>query len=168
MDKRMGVRPKAAPAGVPLAELAARYALDTVLYSHTFFPKTLRQESAPFHPELFATLDNPRNRFVGIEVFRGGAKTTLARLFTSKRVAYGISRTVMYNSASQGHSLRSVRWLRRQVEYNYIWANFYGLSKGDKWTDEHLEIRHEKLDIPITIIADHSGSWSRLATCSRR
>ena len=153
MPESVAVQPPGTDGSVPLSELAMRYALDTVLYCHTFFPKTFRQQSAPFHPEIFKTLDDPRNRNVGLEVFRGGAKTTILRVFTSKRVAYGTSRTVMYNSASQTHSLRSVRWLRRQVEFNRIWANFYGLEKGSKWTDDHLEIYHRVLDIYISVIA---------------
>lgn len=137
---------------VPVSDLQ-RFALDTVLYCHTFFPRTFRQRSAPFHKEVFATLENPNNRQVGIEIFRGGAKTTMLRVFTSKRIAYGISRTIMFVSASQAHSLRSVRWLRKQIEYNHPWREFFGLEKGNKWTDEHLEINHKVLGFTITIIA---------------
>lgn len=138
---------------VPLSELALRYALNSVEYCHAFFPKTFRQQSAPFHPELFKTLDDPRNRNVGIEVFRGGAKTTILRVFTSKRIAYGTSRTVMYNSESSGHSIKSVRWLRRQVEFNKKWTNFYRLEKGKKWTDDWLEIYNAILDITVSVVA---------------
>jgi len=136
-----------------IADLAQAYALDSVLYCHTFFPKTFRERSAPFHKELLQDLDNPVNREVAFEVFRGGAKTTLLRVFASKRIAYGISRTIMYVSASQNHSLNSVRWVRRQIETNKAWADFYGLQKGKKWTDEHLEIYHSTFDFYITILA---------------
>ena len=78
-------------------------------YSKTFFPKTVPQTSPPFHEEIARAVENSHNRFVSIEVFRGGAKTTLLRLLTSKRIAYGISRLILYVSETQEHSKRSIR-----------------------------------------------------------
>lgn len=108
-------------------------------YGRLFFPRTFRQDSAPFHEEIGRALYSPA-RFDAFEVFRGGAKTTLLRVYTSQRVAYGISRTIGYVSVSQFHSKFSLRWLRRQVMYNTKWANTFGLRKGSKWTDEWMEI----------------------------
>ena len=138
---------------VPASQLADEFARDTVLYCHTFFQGAFRDKTAPFQRQVFEDVDNPLIRQLGIEVFRDGAKTTILRAATSKRVAYGISRTILYVSASMGHSLRSVRWLRKQVEFNKRWFNFYGLSRGSKWTDEHLEIKHNVLGITVTILA---------------
>ena len=138
---------------VPAEELVQLCALDMELYCHTFFPKTFRQRSPQFHQEIDRLLDAPEARYVGIEVFRGGAKTTKTRAFASKRIAYGYSRTIMILSSSQEHAKRSLRWLRTQVEHNTTWAGTFGLRKGSKWTDEFLEIIHAKLDHPIAIIA---------------
>lgn len=122
-------------------------------YGRLFFPKTFRQASPQFHEGIGAALMNPEYRQVAIEVFRDGAKTTLLRVFTSQRVAYGISRTILFVSASQGHSILSLRWIKRQVEYNRLWAGTFRLRKGSKWTDDHVEIIHEALDQPITLLA---------------
>ncbi len=140
-------------AEIPIAEAAAGYALDPDMYSRHFFPGTVRQKSAPFHKDIWESLDNSAHRQVAYEIFRDGAKTTLLRLFASKRIAYGYSRTIVLLSASQAHSIRSVRWLRRAVEHNRLWTQFYGLKKGKKWTDEELEIRHSTLGFTITILA---------------
>ena len=148
-------------APVPASQLADEFARDTVLYGHTFFPKAFRDKTAPFHREMLADLENPLYRQLGFEVFRGGAKTTLLRVATSKRIAYGTSRTILYVSSSMTHALRSVRWLRKQVEFNPRWTSFFGLSRGGKWTDEHLEIRHEVLGIAITILAVGVTSQTR-------
>lgn len=66
----------------------------------------------------------------------------------------------MLVSASQEHAKFSVRWLRRQVMYNHPWAQAFGLSKGEKWTDEICEVKQEvpnerggKDVLIITIIA---------------
>lgn len=122
-------------------------------YGRLFFPKTFRQSSPAMHEAMGRALNNREYRNVAIEVFRDGAKTTLLRTFTSQRIAYGISRTILFVSASQGHSILSLRWIKRQVEHNRLWANTFRLKKGSKWTDDHIEILHEALDTPITILA---------------
>jgi len=122
-------------------------------YGRLFFPKTFRQSSPVFHESIGMALMNRAYRNVGIEVFRDGAKTTLLRTFTSQRIAYGISRTILFVSASQGHSILSLRWIKRQVEHNRTWTQTFRLRKGSKWSDDHIEIIHEALDAPITILA---------------
>lgn len=63
----------------------------------------------------------------------------------------------MYVGASQPHAIFSVRWLKRQVMYNKKWASAFGLEPGNKWTDEHLEIKHNlahdefQPDMPVYI-----------------
>lgn len=122
-------------------------------YGKLFFPKTFRQDSPLFHDDIGRALYNPDNRQVAIEVFRDGAKTTLLRTFTSQRIAYGISRTILYVSASQGHSVLSLRWLKRQVEFNRVWAQTFRLRKGAKWSDDVVEIWNDTLEMPITLMA---------------
>lgn len=117
-------------------ELGAQSLID---YGKIFFPRTFRQESPPFHKKMGEALYSSA-RFNAFAVFRGGAKTSLLRVYTSQRVAYGLSRTIMMVSVSQNHSKFSVRWLRRQVMYNKKWADTFGLRPGKKWTDEWCEI----------------------------
>lgn len=115
-------------------------AVSLINYGKIFFPRTFRQKSPPIHEEISAALYSSA-RYVEFELFRDAAKTSLLRVFTSQRIAYGISRTIMYVSVSQQHSIFSLRWLKRQIQYNSKWAQTFGLSKGDKWTDEWLEIK---------------------------
>ena len=122
-------------------------------YGRIFFPKAFRQTSPTFHDEIGRALNNREARNVAIEVFRDGAKTTLLRAFTSQRIAYGISRTILFVSASQGHSILSLRWIKRQVEHNRLWAETFQLKKGSKWTDDHVEIMHGIEEEPITLLA---------------
>lgn len=138
---------------IPPAEAVRLGATSLTTYGKLFFPKTFRQASPQMHEEIGRALMNPEYRNVAIEIFRDGAKTTLLRAFTSQRIAYGISRTILFVSASQGHSILSLRWIKRQVEHNRLWANTFRLKKGSKWTDDHIEVIHEALDTPITILA---------------
>lgn len=139
--------------GLSQKEAVQLGATSLTLYGKLFFPKTFRQDSPKFHEDIGRALYNPENRQVAIEVFRDGAKTTLLRTFTSQRVAYGISRTILYVSASQGHSILSLRWIKRQVEHNRLWAQTFRLRKGAKWADDIVEIWNETLDAPITLMA---------------
>lgn len=138
---------------VPLKELIKLCTENTGFYGKTFFPATFRQPSAPFHKEIDDLLDDRAHRHVAIEVFRGGAKTTKLRVYTSKRIALGISRTIMFVSETQSHSIESIAWVRDKVENNRKWTQTFQLSKGRKWTDEHITIIHGLLGIEINLLA---------------
>jgi len=141
------------PVNIDPAELLALCAIDDDLYARTFFPKTARQASPEFHKSIDAALMPRANRFVAIEVFRGGAKTSKLRLFTSKRIAYGVSHTILFVSNSQAHSVKSIEWLKRNVEHNHKWANMFGLRPGNRWAAEDIEIIHGVDAYPIRVIA---------------
>lgn len=127
-------------------------ATSLVLFGKMFFPRTFRQDSPAFHHDIGMHLNSPA-RYNAFKVFRGGAKTSLLRVYTAQRVAYDLSRTIMFVSVSQPHSITSVRWLRRQIQYNKNFANTFGLSPGDKWTDEWLEVKHNVTGNVTTILA---------------
>ena len=128
-------------------------AVDSIFYGHYFFPETTRQESPDFHAEVWDLFETPYNRYANCEIFRGGAKTTIARLFMSKRIAYGISHTILFIGKSEGHAARSVEWVMQQVEYNTVWAATFGLRRGKKWTATDCEIYHGTDSYPIRILA---------------
>jgi len=124
-------------------EAVQRGAESLTQYGRIFFPRTFRQKSPEFHEEIGRALYSPA-RYNAFKIFRDGAKTTLLRVFTSQRIAYMISRTIMYVSVSQQHACFSVRWIKRQVQFNTKWAQTFGLEKGEKWTDEWCEIKCTK------------------------
>lgn len=135
-----------------LEEIIHLGAVDSIFFSHHFFPRTVRQDTPPFHREMWASLDSA-SRKVAFMVFRGGAKTTLLRLYLAKRVAYLISRTVLFVSKSQGHAIRSVRWFMRQVEYNTYYRETFILRPGTPWTAEECQVLVGPEQIPVTILA---------------
>ena len=137
---------------VSLAELVSLCAIDNDLYAHTFFPKTARQESPPFHRLMDEMLDGPA-RYVAFEVFRGAAKTTKVRLFLSKRIAYGLARTIVVVGKSQDHAIKTVQWLKTQVEWNTRWAQTFGLRRGKKWSDVECQIIHGVEEVPVHVVA---------------
>jgi Terminase RNaseH-like domain len=134
-------------------ELIQLCAVDHELFGRTFFPRAFRQASPPFLRECDRLLWSRNNRFVALKLFRGSSKTTRLRVFTSKRIAYGLSHTILYISRSQGHSVKSVEWLKNAVDYNLKYSSAFGLRPGSKWTGEEIEIIHSVDEYPIRVIA---------------
>lgn len=138
-------------AQVSVDELVKLGAVDTELFAKAFFPKAFRDESPLFAKEVWDALENPSYRLVNLEIFRGGAKTTRLRVFTAKRIAYGISRTILYIGPREDLATRSVQWLRSAIEPRLgadgvarptLFAQAFGLKPGKKWQEHEIEIEH--------------------------
>jgi hypothetical protein len=138
---------------ISLQEAVSLAATSGPFYSRYFFPKTVRQHTPQFHEDMWSRLDDPLTRYVSFDVFRDGAKTTLLRLFASKRIAYGVSHNILYTSNSERHACRSIAWIKRQVEFNLFWAQTFGLRKGSKWSENEMEIIHGVDEYPIYVLA---------------
>ncbi len=134
------------------AEILEAAAVDSLFYSTYFFPKTCKQTPALFHPEVWDVLERPENRYVGIEVYREGAKTSLTRMFASKRIAYGLSRFVVFVSKAEKHAIYSVDWMRRQVLYNARFRDTFQLSLT-KRSEKEIEIVHGVEGHTIRVLA---------------
>lgn len=134
-------------------ELVDLAAVDPLFFSQVFFPNTFRQQSPPLHAEIYNLLESPDKQFVGLEVFRGSGKTSLARAHIAKRIAYGMSRTMLPVSASLNAATRTVRWVKRQVETNRLWTSTFGIRKGKKWTDEEIEVISDAAGFSIYVLA---------------
>ena len=137
---------------VPASELIELCALEPRLFASEFFPETVRQESALFHSKVWEMLESSA-RLVNIQMFRGSGKTTTLRLFMAKRIAYGISRTIMYIGRSQDKAIQSLVWLRRQIEHNKKLKTVYSLAPGSKWQDVEIRIQHGILGHEIAVLA---------------
>lgn len=138
---------------ISIPELVKLGAANTEFYCRTFFPKTFRQSSPPFAADLWEPLENPDVRLANLICFRGSSKTTRLRAFTSKRIAYGISRTVLYVGASERDAIRSVQWLRTQVERNKLWSGAFNLRAGRKWEETQIEIEHGTFGHTVWVLA---------------
>lgn len=136
-------------------------AADPELYGRTFFPKTFRQSSPEFHLDYWAKIEDPNFDFFAAEVFRGGAKTALARVAISRRIAYGISRSILNICVSESMALHTARWLMKQVEHNTKWASTYQLRKGKNWATDFFEIEHGIEGVTIAVVSKGMTSGLR-------
>lgn len=132
-------------------ELIQLCAVDSDFMYRTFFPKTVRMESAPFHHELDNILDSDE-RYVNVQMFRGSAKTSRLRMYGAKRVAFALSRTILCIGKSEGAAIRSIRWLKRQIEFNRSFTSVFGLRPGSKWQDHEIEIWHKTDNHPVWVL----------------
>jgi hypothetical protein len=143
------------------SEILKLAAVDAIFYGRQFFPKTMRQESPEFHRDFWNHFEDPTYDFFAAEIFRGGAKTTLTRIGISKRVAFAISRNILCVAISEDMAVHSIRWLKKQIEQNHYWTDTFLLRKGDKWTDDWIEIINTAFDCRINIIAKGMTSGLR-------
>lgn len=126
-------------------------AVDSIFFSKYFFPAEFRQPSPAFHRDLWRLFEH--NRFSNAQLYRGSAKTTVARTLLAKRIAYGLSHTGLFVSKSEAHAIYSVEWLKQQIEYNEVFAQTFDLRPGDKWTAGDIEIIHGMDRYPIRVMA---------------
>lgn len=133
-------------------ELLNLGAVDSLFYYRHWFGRTVRQAFAPFHYEMSDALDNPNIRFLNEIIFRGSAKTSFGRMFLSKRIAYNVSRTILYIAANEPKANQSIRWIKRQIELNRAWSTFFQLRPGSKWAENEIEIWHGTDEQPIWML----------------
>lgn len=125
---------------------------DTVLFGQIFFPRAIRQDSPEFHHQVCDKVEKSPKSKIAIKIFRGAAKTTLLRVICAKRISYALSRTMLIVSETAGHSEESIKWLKHAVERQDIWAQTFGLRRGDEFTDSETKERFTWRDDKIQII----------------
>lgn len=138
---------------LPVSEIVALGAQNDDFYCKQFFPKTFRQEMPAFSWQMNAAMNDPTRRYVAFKMFRGSSKTSRIRARVSKHIAYALSRVILFVSNSQRHSIYSLKWLRKQVEFNGAWSQTFGLRKGATWSEEIIEIVHGVENTSIYVIA---------------
>ena len=133
-------------------ETIALAAVDSEFYCNTFFGRTVRQAFAPFHHDAWSKLESD-SRLVNLLMFRGAGKTSHCRMYTSKNIAYAVSRTILYTGKSEAHAIRSTSWIKKHVENNKLWTDTFDIRVGGKWQDTEFEIIVGKDEIPIWVMA---------------
>jgi hypothetical protein len=136
-----------------LSEAVTLGAVDDDFFGSFFFPSTFRQPHPAFSRKIQSAFDDPTSRYVAMKMYRGSSKTTRVRCRIAKHISYALSRTIFLVSNAQKHSVYSLRWLRKQIEYNERWATAFGLRKGATWSEEIIEIVHTVSGHTIAVLA---------------
>jgi phage terminase large subunit-like protein len=135
-----------------LAELVSLCAVDDRLFCKTFFPLTFRDEFPSYSDRIDDALASC-NRYINLQIFRGGAKTTKCRAYAARRIAYGQSRTIMIITAAQDKAEKTVRWLKKAVTRNRFFASTFQLRPGRKWAENEIEVIHDLYHHTVAVVA---------------
>lgn len=138
---------------VNIAEVLRLASQDMAFYGQHFFPKTCRQDTPEFHLEMYRDVQDPLAEFIAWMVFRGGAKTSIARIILSFLVGFGFSRTICVVGKSEAQAVSSVEWLLKAVKFNRLWADTFQISTGKRESQAHIELIHGIEQVPIRILA---------------
>src|SRR5687767_3367504 len=115
-------------------ELIDLSSVDSNFFNHTFFPKTVRMRTPSFLKKVDDLIDS-NSRLVSLQMFRGSSKTTRLRLYLARKIAFGQARTVLFIGNSQDKAIHSVKWIKKAIDYNRLYAEAFNLQKGSKWQD---------------------------------
>jgi phage terminase large subunit-like protein len=135
-----------------LKEVVELGAVDHRFFCRSWFPNTFRDPFPNFENRVWAPLESTKVRLLNLQMYRGSAKTTRCRVFTIRRIAYGMSRTVLYIGASERKALQSVGWIKKVIETNERFRQAYHLEIGDTWNNDTLEIKHKLLGHSIWVL----------------
>lgn len=111
-------------------------------FYRAFFPSVFSHPSPGFAKELNTVLDS-RQRFVQLVMFRGSSKTTRCRAYALRRIAYGLANTILFVGARQEDAIRSLQWIRDEIQYNQPLRQTFGLECGDKWSEGQFSVTHK-------------------------
>jgi len=146
---------------LPISEIISLAADDTIFFGHTFFPRSIRQDSPQFHYDICDLVEDTSKVKKAVKIFRGGAKTTLARVIIAKRISYAVSRTILLIGETAEHAYESVKWIKHAVERQDIWAKTFNLGRGDQFVNEETKERYtwrdDKIQIVCKSIQDETG-----------
>lgn len=129
-----------------LPEVIQLGAVSPSFFNSSFLPRTFPLSPPPFQSDACEMLNSP-GRLKALKMFRGGSKTSIVRSHLLRRIAYGVTNLSLVVSETQGHSVKSLNWLARQILFNKKLTQVYGLEKGTKWAEnDELEIINRKFD----------------------
>lgn len=146
-------------------DILAMAARSGPFFASTFLPKDFPLAVPEFHSEIWQTIEDPENRYVSIEVFRDGAKTTLTRAFVLKSICFATCSVVVFTSESQKHARLSLEWMARRIKQKdstrLTVGKFFGLSVGALDNRDELEIKNALFGTTVRIIGLGADSQVR-------
>lgn len=120
-------------------------AVSGMFFNRFFLPKTFSLIPAPSHYAITKFLDDPVPQFKALKLPRDFAKTTFCRAKALKKVCYGLTRTGLFTSDAKPHAKKSVRWLSRNIKFNKLIRQIFGLEIGMPDSGDELEILNREL-----------------------
>jgi len=117
---------------------------DLIAFGKLFLPDDfMRSETPAFHFEMADSIDNTDVKQLAIILPRGHGKTVLTKasilkdfLFCPKDDMYFYA----WVAATQKLSVGNMDYIKHHLEYNPRISYYFGKTKGNKWTEEDIEL----------------------------
>ena len=117
---------------------------DLIAFGKLFLPDDfMRSETPAFHFEMADSIDNTDVKQLAIILPRGHGKTVLTKasilkdfLFCPKDDMYFYA----WVAATQKLSVGNMDYIKHHLEYNPRMLYYFGKTKGNKWTEEDIEL----------------------------
>ena len=124
-------------------ELASK---DLISFGKLFLPDDfMRSETPPFHYEVADDIDNPDVKQLAIILPRGHGKTVLTKASILKDFLFCPSDDMLFYawvSATQKLSVGNMDYIKHHLEFNDKINYYFGSTKGNKWTEEDIELKN--------------------------
>ena len=117
---------------------------DLIAFGKLFLPDDfMRSETPPFHYEVADCIDDPNVKQLAIILPRGHGKTVLTKASILKDFLFCPSDDMLFYawvSATQKLSVGNMDYIKHHLEYNDKIKYYFGSTKGNKWTEEDIEL----------------------------
>jgi len=124
-------------------ELASK---DLISFGKLFLPDDfMRSETPPFHYEVADDIDDPEVKQLAIILPRGHGKTVLTKASILKDFLFCPSDDMLFYawvSATQKLSVGNMDYIKYHLEFNDKIKYYFGSVKGNKWTEEDIELKN--------------------------
>jgi len=124
-------------------ELASK---DLISFGKLFLPDDfMRSETPPFHYEVADDIDDPNVKQLAIILPRGHGKTVLTKASILKDFLFCPSDDMLFYawvSATQKLSVGNMDYIKHHLEFNDKIKYYFGATKGNKWTEEDIELKN--------------------------
>lgn len=110
---------------------------DRALGSSILFSRRHPNESPPFHVTVM-DLWRSANEFVVIQVFRGGAKTTLSEEFLLMEALFGNFKYCLIFGDTYTKACQRIEAMKHELTQNEVVKRLFGTMKGTAWSENRI------------------------------
>ena len=127
------------------AEETLRFAYkDLIAFGKLFLPDDfMRSETPPFHYEVADAIDDEEIKQLAVILPRGHGKTLLTKASILKDFLFCPKDELLFYawvSATQKLSVGNMDYIKHHIEYNDSISYYFGKQRGNKWTEEDIEL----------------------------
>jgi hypothetical protein len=127
------------------AEETLRFAYkDLIAFGKLFLPDDfMRSETPPFHYEVADAIDDEEIKQLAVILPRGHGKTVLTKASILKDFLFCPKDELLFYawvSATQKLSVGNMDYIKHHIEFNDRISYYFGKQRGNKWTEEDIEL----------------------------